>query len=89
MSLYCTVVANKEQANLICRYITDVLHKTATVSYSFGGAFTNDFKCIILIALNRHQTILLKKFIKQLDKKTFIIVTNTSDICGKRFRKVV
>lgn len=89
MSKYCTVVAAKEQAALINGYITDVLHKTATVSDSFSGAFTNDAKCLILVALNRRQTILLKKFVKELGKKTFIIVTNTSDICGKGFREVV
>ena len=89
MSKYCTVVAAKEQADLINGYITEVLHKTATVSDSFSGAFTNDSKCLILVALNRRQTILLKKFVKELGKKTFIIVTNTSDICGKGFREVV
>ena len=89
MSKFCTIVTTEEYENIISDFITNVLNKSATISHSYKGAFTDDSKSVLLVALNRRQTILLKKFIKDLDCKSFIVVTNTCDICGKGFRELV
>lgn len=89
MSKYCTIVTNPHQVETICRFIIDVLKKSATVSEAYSGAFTHQKKAVILVALNRHQAIELKKFIKGINNETFIIISNTHDIIGKGFREVV
>lgn len=87
LSKYCTIIVKPEYEQQICDFITHQLNRSATVSRSFNGAYNNEEKSVLLLVLNRHQTVLLKKFVRALDKKAFIIVTNTSDICGKGFRE--
>lgn len=89
MSKYCTVITTREYEVEICRYITDTLHKSATVSEAYTGAYMHEHKVVILAALTRHQTVQLKKFVKSLDKKSFVVVCNTSEICGKGFRETI
>lgn len=89
LSKYCTVITSPCYAQDICGFITNTLKKTATVSHSYSGAYSNDEKSVLLVALTRNQTILLKNFVKALDNKAFIIISNTSDICGKGFHETV
>lgn len=89
MSKYCTVVTTREYEVSICRYITDTLHKSATVSEAYTGAYLHEHKVVILAALTRHQTVLLKKYVKALDQKSFVVVCNTSEISGKGFRETL
>ena len=70
-------------------FIIEKLHHSATVGRSFEGAYDGKEKCVLLTVLNRRQTILLKKYVRSLDRKAFIIVSNTSDICGKGFRELM
>lgn len=72
----------------ICRFITEELHRGATVSLA-KGVFTGDDKKLIITALGRGQAMLLKQKIKQIDKKAFCIITSSSDILGKGFRTVL
>lgn len=72
----------------ICRYITEELHRGATVSMA-KGVFTGDDKKMIVTAMGRGQAMLLKRKIKETDKKAFCIITSTSDILGKGFRTVL
>lgn len=80
------IVTDKDKE--ICEYITNVLHRGATVSLC-TGAFTNDNKKMIITVLNRGQAVLLKQYIKSVDNKAFSIITSSSDILGKGFRTVV
>lgn len=89
MSKYCTIITNREFEKPICDFITAVLHKSATISEAYTGAYSHNDKAVLLVALTRGQTIQLKKFIKALDKHTFMIMCNTSDICGKGFRETM
>lgn len=73
----------------IVNFITQNLHKGATVSEGYKGAFSNDKKSVILTALNRRQAILLKNFTKEVDPHAFILISNTSDIIGKGFRETI
>lgn len=77
-----------DKADEISAYITEELHRGATVSLAKGG-FTGDDKKLIITALGRGQAILLKQYIKQTDPKAFSIITSTSDVYGKGFRTVL
>jgi len=69
----------------IKKYIIEELKRDATV-YRAYGAFTNEEKDVICAVLSRRQAVKLKNFIKEIDKKAFIYITNTSEIIGKGFR---
>lgn len=89
MSKYCTIITNPEFEKEITSYITEKLHKSATVSHSYTGAYMNDKKSVLLVALSPKQAKILKDFVHSLDEKSFIIVNNTSEISGKGFRDVI
>lgn len=84
-SKFLTIVTDKEEE--IASFITIRLHKGATVSGGYTGAFSSDKKSVILTALNRGQAILLKNFVKVTDPHAFVVISNTSDIIGKGFRE--
>ena len=86
-SKYCTVITSPRHRDALCDYITRVLEKSATVSESFLGAYQNEQKSVLLVALTPRQASKLKAFAKTLDEKTFIIVSNTSEITGEGFRE--
>ena len=77
------IVSGKHEE--IKKYIIEQLKRDATV-YRAYGAFTNEEKDVICTVLSRRQAVRLKNFIKEIDKKAFIYITNTSEIIGKGFR---
>lgn len=89
MSKYCTVVTTKAHEEEVAAYITSRLHKSATLSEAYRGAYRRDEKVVFLVALTRRQARELKQYLKTLDHESFVIICNTSDICGKGFREVV
>lgn len=89
LSKYCTVITSPDFEDEICDFITHILKKTATVSNSYTGAYNGEQKSVLLVALTRKQAMQLKKFIKELDEKSFIIINNTSEISGHGFHEMV
>jgi len=89
MSKFCTVITAPEHADAVAKFITETLHKSATRSDAYTGIFQSEPKTVFLSALTRKQAMLLKNFVKSLDKKSFVIMSNTSEIIGKGFREVI
>ena len=89
LSKFCTVITKPEYTQDICDYITNELHRSATVSDSFKGAYGHSEKSVILVALSDRQTVQLKKYIKQVDSEGFVIATDTSEISGRGFRDMI
>ncbi|MDD7266672.1 MAG: YitT family protein [Lachnospiraceae bacterium] len=73
-----------EDPEPICNYIMNTLGHTATV-YRATGAFSHQKKHVILTVMGRHNAILLRRFIKEVEPSAFIMITNTSEIIGKGF----
>ncbi len=88
-SKYCTVVTTPTCKDDICRFITDVLHKTATFSDCYTGAYKKDAKVVFLVALTRGQALKLRNYAHTLPDGTFIIITNTNEIIGQGFREPI
>lgn len=86
LSKCCIIITSK--GNETCEYINNKLKRGATVSDCFGS-YTGDKKSMITTVLNREQAIKLKMYIKGIDQKAFVIITNSSDILGKGFRAVL
>lgn len=81
------VVIISENPEALREYIIQNLHRGATV-HTATGAFTNEEKHVITTIVNRRQAIALRNYIREVDKKAFITITNTSEIIGKGFRSL-
>ena len=85
LSKYFNVVCDHPEP--ICDYITNELHRSATVCNA-QGAFSGDDKYIIFTALNRPQAMKLRNYIKANEPTAFILISNTSEIIGKGFHTI-
>ena len=88
-SKFCTVIISKEHEDEVINFIVEILHKTATVSEGYLGAFKHTPRVVIITALKKQQAKMLKKYIKQLDKESFMITCNTHEIDGKGFKETM
>ncbi|MBE7043461.1 MAG: YitT family protein [Ruminococcaceae bacterium] len=86
-SKYFTIITTCEKE--ISQFITTELHRGATLSSYYSGAFSQDEKSVILTVVNRSQAITLRDYIKSVDPHAFIIINNTSNIIGKGFRECI
>ena len=68
-------------------FIVNVLKRGATVLHG-EGAFTHEGRTVLLTVVNRHQAVLLRKYIRTVDPTCFLLITNTGEIIGKGFRGV-
>lgn len=83
LNKYFTIIC--ETPKPICNYITNNLHRSATI-LDGKGAFSDRERKIILTVMNRSQAVQLRRFIKQTEPEAFILITNTSEIVGRGFR---
>lgn len=82
LAKYFNVVCSNPE--IICNYIMNDLHRSATVCDA-QGAYSHKHKYIVYTALKRPQAVLLRQFIKRVEPDAFILITNTSEIIGKGF----
>lgn len=78
------VVCNDPE--VICDFIVKKLHRSASIIEA-QGAFSHKNKYIILTVLKRGQAIQLQKHIREVEPGAFMMITNTSEIIGKGFRR--
>jgi uncharacterized membrane-anchored protein YitT (DUF2179 family) len=78
-----TIITTKEEE--INDYITHSMKHSATVIRGIG-AYTGDGKSVIMTVCRRSEAIKLRKTVSEIDPKSFIIITKTSEILGKGFR---
>ena len=88
-SKFCTLIVSPEHLAALCRFITEDLRKSATVSNAFEGAFGHKRKSVLLVALTRRQAMRLKHYARTLDQNAFMIITQTSEIMGEGFFDVL
>lgn len=68
----------------ICEYIIHELNRSATV-YEAQGAFSHHEKTVIMTTMKRSQAVKLRNYIRRVDPKAFILISNSSEIIGKGF----
>lgn len=85
LSKYFNVVCCNPEP--ICDFIKQDLNRSATIVLA-QGAFSGENRYLVLTALNRHQAIRLRDFIKEMEPNAFILISNTSEIIGKGFHTV-
>ena len=85
MCKYFTIVT--KNPDLICDFIINTLGRSAT-RLEGQGAFTREDETVVLTVMTRMQAIHLRQVIRRNDPKTFMMITNTSEIIGKCFRGI-
>ncbi len=81
------MVIISEKPELVREYIIRNLHRGATIHIA-SGAFTGEEKHVITTVVSRRQAIALRNYIREIDRHSFITITNTSEIIGKGFRSI-
>lgn len=80
---YFTIIC--DDAEPICKFITDELNRSATI-YHAEGAYEHSPKTVIITIMKRSQAVELRNFIRKTQPGAFIAITNSSEIIGKGFR---
>lgn len=73
-----------DDAQPICRFITESLHRSATVTEGHG-AFSGKPKWLIFTVLKPSQAYRLRVFIHKEQPKAFLMISSSSEIVGKGF----
>ena len=81
-SKLCHIIS--EYSDEIKEAIFDKLNRGVTV-LSGKGAYSGQDKQILLCVVKRQQIVEIKKIVKNIDKKAFVIVTDTRDVFGEGF----
>ena len=67
------------------RFITQNLKRGATELHG-EGVYTHENRTVVLTVMSRHEAVLLRKQVKQIDPSAFVLIMNTGEIVGKGFR---
>lgn len=82
-----SVMITCDDKNLICRFITEDLNKSATI-VNAKGAYTNEDKYLIFTTLTRQQAAAVRGFIHENHLRAFISMSSTSEVFGKGFTSI-
>ena len=69
------------------RYITQELKRGAT-ELQGEGVYTHEDRTVVMTVMTRHEAVLLRKYVRQVDPSAFVLIMNTGEIVGKGFRGV-
>ncbi len=78
------VTAHHEE---VSNFIIHELKHSCTVIDAVG-AYTNESKKVVMVACRRGEALQLRQYVRSVDSKAFMFITNTSEIIGKGFRGV-
>ncbi len=82
---YITIISKEPE--LIERFIIDKLNRSATISEA-EGAYSHRHEKVITTVLTRRQSVLLRNYIRSVDRQAFITMVNSSQIIGKGFSDI-
>lgn len=80
-----TVISSKNQE--ISKYITHTLDRGCTIIHGKGG-YTGSDTYILYTVLSRKEFIKLRNYIKEVDKRAFITISNAHEVLGEGFNNI-
>lgn len=80
-----TIISSKSEE--IKKYIIEELGRGVTI-YDGRGAFTGEKKEVLMTIISRKEFIKLREYIKELDKRAFISVSNVHEVLGEGFTEL-
>ena len=84
--VYKILVIISDRNDEIKKFICNELNRSATINKAHGAFTEHDYDVITTI-LSRKQAMKLQNYIKEIDPKAFISITNSSRIIGKGFER--
>lgn len=75
-----------EKAGEIVDFIMKVLDRTATL-ISARGAYRKTPMDMVMVILTRRQSVELKRFVRAVDPRAFVIMADVSEVVGEGFKK--
>ena len=78
-----TIISKMDQ--VIVKAIINKLERGATILKG-SGAYTGKEKNVLYVVINKHELLHLKKIIREIDPKAFIIVNSVYEVLGEGFR---
>lgn len=85
LSKYFTIVCDDPEP--ILKYIKEELDRSATV-YHAEGAYSGTEKTVVMSVVKPAEAVHLRNYIRQEQPTAFLMVTNSSEIMGKGFRRL-
>ena len=82
---YFSIVTVKQDE--VRDYIIKELKHSCTILDAIGG-YTQEEKKVVMVACRRSEAVRLRQYVRSIDDKAFMFITNTSEIIGKGFRGV-
>ncbi|MGD9666917.1 MAG: YitT family protein [Synergistaceae bacterium] len=79
------VLIMAKDTNPVVKYISDELHRGSTVLYGEGG-FSGEARPTVMCLLTPRQTMVLKRYLAKSHPKSFMVVTEASEVMGKGFK---
>lgn len=80
-----TIISSKSEE--IKKYIIEELGRGVTI-YDGRGAYTGETREVLMTILGRKEFIRLREYIKELDKRAFISVSNVHEVLGEGFQEL-
>lgn len=84
LNKYFTIICSNPKP--ICDFIMNDLKRSATV-YNAEGAYTHKGKVVILTVMDPKQAVMLERYIQTVEPDAFLMVTKSSEIMGKGFKR--
>lgn len=82
------IMVISKKKDLISKFIIEELDRGCTIFHGTGG-YSSQQTNILYTVLNRKQFIKLKKFIKEVDERAFITVSEAHEVLGEGFKDMV
>ena len=77
-----------EKQDILQEAIIRDLSRGATILDAKGGYTNQDINVMLVVVNHKKQEVALKKMVKELDEKSFIIVTDVYEVLGKGFKSI-
>jgi uncharacterized membrane-anchored protein YitT (DUF2179 family) len=75
-----------EKSDEIAGFIMKTLDRTATL-ISARGAYRKTPMDMVMVILTRRQSVELKRFVRAVDPRAFVIMGDVSEVVGEGFKK--
>ena len=83
---YFHIITTKPEE--IENYITGTLRRGATELHG-EGAYTHEGRTVVLTVMKRHEGVMLRRYVREVDPQAFVLILNTCEIVGKGFRGTI
>ena len=75
-----------EHGTEICAKIDEVLERGSTILKGIGS-YSMEEKDVVMCACNNKEMVIIRRLIKQVDKKAFLVIMESNEVVGEGFKE--